>query len=661
MNPSYLAASGGLVGSQVQRAYNGLGQLTAEYQAHGAAVDPATTPKVQYAYSALDAANRSRLVSVTYPNGRVVANDYGPAGQLNDAISRLGALTDGGTTLEGYAYLGLGTVVTRSHPQPGIDLTYVKRSGEAIGDAGDQYTGTDRFGRVVDQRWVVAATGVAADRFGYTLDRDGNRLTRTNGVNAAFGEAYTYDGLNQVANFARGAHTQAWNYDALGNWSGVTTDGTTQTRTANAQNEITAISGATTPTYDANGNMTTDETGRQFAYDAWNRLKVVKSSGGVVLETLGYDAISRRITAVAGTTTDLYYSANWQVLEERVGGVAKASYVWSPVYVDSLVARDRDADGSAGNGLEERLYALADANYNVTALVSMAGVVVERYAYDPFGKASVLDAGFAAKAGGTGYGWVVLFQGLRRDGVSGLDYARNRDYSPALGRWVTMDPIGFKAGDVNLYRDQGNNVVNYVDPSGLYLPAACAAVAEAPAVVAAATTPPGLVIVGGITLTVGAVWVGGVIGDGIVEVLYPELSRPVIHPPVAAKPRPKTQPAPSPIPTPKPVPEPTKQTCDDARHEELKRIKNSVCNKFPGERYQDMSPDDLAKISCDDFYRRLVAFISCRIARNNVTNECFGGIVKDKGHKQQDDQIFDTINLLMKLYSDCIAKNKWFK
>ena len=44
---NYSAATGGTVVSQVQRAYNGLGQLTAEYQAHGAAVDTATTPKVQ--------------------------------------------------------------------------------------------------------------------------------------------------------------------------------------------------------------------------------------------------------------------------------------------------------------------------------------------------------------------------------------------------------------------------------------------------------------------------------------------------------------------------------------------------------------------------------------------------------------------------------------
>jgi hypothetical protein len=40
-------------------------------------------------------------------------------------------------------------------------------------------------------------------------------------------------------------------------------------------------------------------------------------------------------------------------------------------------------------------------------------------------------------------------------------------YHPGLGRWVNMDPIGFTAGDVNLYRTVGNNPIIGLDPSGL--------------------------------------------------------------------------------------------------------------------------------------------------------------------------------------------------
>src|SRR5262249_12626261 len=157
---SYDSASAGNIVNQVQDVFNGLGQLTTEYQAHSGAVNTSTTPKVQYAYSEMaGGANHSRLISLTYPNGRVLNYNY--ASGLDSTISRLSSLSDNSVTLESYAYLGAGTVVKRAHPEPGIDLTYIKQSGESNGDAGDQFTGLDRFGRVVDQRWIVSSSGTA--------------------------------------------------------------------------------------------------------------------------------------------------------------------------------------------------------------------------------------------------------------------------------------------------------------------------------------------------------------------------------------------------------------------------------------------------------------------------------------------------------------------
>lgn len=40
-------------------------------------------------------------------------------------------------------------------------------------------------------------------------------------------------------------------------------------------------------------------------------------------------------------------------------------------------------------------------------------------------------------------------------------------YSPNLGRWLQNDPIGFEAGDPNLYRFEGNGPANETDPTGL--------------------------------------------------------------------------------------------------------------------------------------------------------------------------------------------------
>ncbi|MDX9715704.1 MAG: RHS repeat-associated core domain-containing protein [Dissulfurispiraceae bacterium] len=50
---------------------------------------------------------------------------------------------------------------------------------------------------------------------------------------------------------------------------------------------------------------------------------------------------------------------------------------------------------------------------------------------------------------------------------TGLYYYRARYYDANTGRFISKDPIGFSAGDVNLYRYVGNNPVNWTDPEGL--------------------------------------------------------------------------------------------------------------------------------------------------------------------------------------------------
>src|SRR5205823_2044539 len=65
---SYSDTGGTTTVNQVQRAFNGLGQLITEYQAHSGAVNTSTSPKVQYTYSEMaGGANHSRLTSITYP------------------------------------------------------------------------------------------------------------------------------------------------------------------------------------------------------------------------------------------------------------------------------------------------------------------------------------------------------------------------------------------------------------------------------------------------------------------------------------------------------------------------------------------------------------------------------------------------------------------
>ena len=54
------------------------------------------------------------------------------------------------------------------------------QGAEGNGDAGDQYAGLDRFGRIGDQRWHVVGTGGAThtDPWTYAYDRNSSPLYR---------------------------------------------------------------------------------------------------------------------------------------------------------------------------------------------------------------------------------------------------------------------------------------------------------------------------------------------------------------------------------------------------------------------------------------------------------------------------------------------------
>jgi RHS repeat-associated protein len=153
------------------------------------------------------------------------------------------------------------------------------------------------------------------------------------------------------------------------------------------------------------------------------------------------------------------------VLEEQQSGNDVNRYVWSPVYVNAMVLRDR-ATTTPGT-LNERTWDQQDANWNTTALVDGSGAVQERYSYDPYGVATVYDSSYTVRGGGTSYASVYLFQGMRFDSISGLDSADMRWYSPPLARWITVDPLGYEAGDADLYNLLGQNPITDVDPTGL--------------------------------------------------------------------------------------------------------------------------------------------------------------------------------------------------
>jgi len=450
-------------------------------------------PSAGYAYS--DPNDNSRLTSMTYPNGRVL--DYGyNDNALDNAIGRLDYLADAGGALAGhladYTYLGLDTPVS-----------------EAYGNSVTENIMLTDFGQTAEINYVNTTTSSSTDDFQYGYERSGNVLYKNNLLSPSNSELYhansttsgddntAYDPLNRLVAFARSAlsasgnngssldtvatasATQNWSLSAVGDQAAVTTNGTTTSNTTNSQNELTA-NGSASLTYDANGNTTTDENGHTLVYDAWNRLVSVSGST-TVLANYSYDGTGRRITETeGGTTTDLYYSNQWQVLEERQGGTVADQYVWGPFYVNQLVLRDSEPSsigelGTAGSGLGLRLYVQQDADWNVVSLTDVNGNVLQRFEYSSYGVVMVLNAdwssGTAVFGSTDAYGWIYGFQGGRYDPATGLYHFgggggnAGRDEDPATGVWQEQDPAGYVDG-VSFYQFERSEVPATVDASG---------------------------------------------------------------------------------------------------------------------------------------------------------------------------------------------------
>ena len=497
---SYASTGGtGTVVNDVQFALNDFSQVTSTYQSHSGAVNTSTTPNVQQAYDTTTSGSvfsaRHRRQSITYPNGRVIYYDYGTSGGAYDVLSEVRTIWDtstSGTALATYDFNGAGsTLAVKTLPQPSLKLDYFQGTSGA-------YAGLDRFGRVADHYWKGYGTTPDRDRFHYAYDYSSSRTYKD--LDAAIysgnnrDEAYTYDGLHRLGNRKTGtlssgsisgtpASEENWGLDALGNWASFLTkaSGTTnlsQTRTANAVNEISGISTSTgtawaAPAYDAAGNMTTIpkplalNTTFTATYDAWNRLvSVVDTSTSQNVQQYQYDGRNFRTvvkTYTSGTlseTRDFFYTDDWRVVEERVtSGTMERQYVWGSQYIDELVSVDK-------NGV--RRYPLQDANWNTTTFVDSSGSPLEHYVYNAYGQPSTLDGVFTQTSSqASTLSFDYFFAGYRVDKLTGLFQVRNRMYHPSVGVWVQRDPLEY-ADSSNHYQYAQSDPAGAIDPIGTF-------------------------------------------------------------------------------------------------------------------------------------------------------------------------------------------------
>ena len=100
----------------------------------------------------------------------------------------------------------------------------------------------------------------------------------------------------------------------------------------------------------------------------------------------------------------------------------------------------------------------------VRDLVKQDGTVATHFVYTAFGEIVSGDTSL------TRY----LFTSREFDVDTGLQYNRARWYDASVGRWMSEDPLGFAAGDVNVVGYVGNLASIASDPTGLQPPSGVA-------------------------------------------------------------------------------------------------------------------------------------------------------------------------------------------
>ena len=355
------------------------------------------------------------------------------------------------------------TRVTREYDAAG-ELTTVTRDvwgGSSYALAGTSTYAYDPAGRVggITHR---NASGTALATYAYAYDTAGRLTAKTDG---GVTTSYAYDAADQLT--TAGAAT--YSYDPTG-------DRTNPGYATGAGNRTTT-DGVWTYTYDADGRVAKRSQGAAaetwvYAYDHRGQLTTATRSatdGGSAtgVATYAYDAwgnlISRQAWDGSTTTTERYGLDGWD--PAKPGAVGNESFdAWADLDGSGTLTARRgfgpgfDAPTVKVDGSGTASFYLADHLGSVRAVTNSSGTVTGTAAYDAFGN---LAAGARAdRYGYTGTAWDALV-GLQRNGNGA------RWYDPAAGRWLQPDPLGFDAGDINLYRYVGNQPTGAADPSGL--------------------------------------------------------------------------------------------------------------------------------------------------------------------------------------------------
>lgn len=128
-------------------------------------------------------------------------------------------------------------------------------------------------------------------------------------------------------------------------------------------------------------------------------------------------------------------------------GAIQRRYVFGPGADEALVWYE-------GAGTSDRRWLAADERGSIVAVTDGAGNTIGVNSYDEYGIPAATNIG---RFQYTGQAWLPEL---------GMSYYKARIYSPALGRFMQTDPIGYGDG-INWYNYVGSDPINRIDLMGL--------------------------------------------------------------------------------------------------------------------------------------------------------------------------------------------------
>ena len=275
---------------------------------------------------------------------------------------------------------------------------------------------------------------------------------------------YTYNQRSEITSAIRKnasnvtQNNMRYVFDNIGNRTSSYEDATSKTYDANSLNQYTEIDvtggSSVCPLYDDDGNMTQFDSST-YTYDAENRL-VGAQNGTTRLEFI-YDALGRRVARklYLNNTLSKHHRYVYDGMKLLATYNAKSSFakinsfLWQPFGLDVPLIMTYNST----------VYGyLVDANKNVLGLFNPSKSRVATYLYGPFGQKLSESGTIAANN-------PLQFSSEQFDADLGLIYYNYRYYLPAIGKWLTKDPIGERGG-WNLYAFCRNNAINRWDKNG---------------------------------------------------------------------------------------------------------------------------------------------------------------------------------------------------